>query len=823
MNVIVLNSRDSLLPEGFTAIHVEISSEIEEQALKLKHKHERCVILNTSAEAVLCAYNLSLSIINDAGEYMYSVVDSHNSDQLSDTFYTINQIKIAALVESIRSIGECKSNRHRIVAEIEKAAEFIGHDTLQDILRKAAKSTLIYEYITKCLAESRDAFESKVRSMILPASSEQIDNKTFVPKGFVVNASEMGTSKSESNMRLFDAALRAGRKPMLFVPNISLASPFSMRDEHYKNSCDADGRLIVKAGAITTINSAKISAHSELIKNGEVKIFDEANKLFEHINGDAFFEGKIADKRAGFGFVFDQMKAPDVVISDAHFGQAHINIIKGVTGREITAVEMPRGTYNGISVFAGNLKVEDLIHMAKRLLKAGKSFAFGSDRKQQDAVAIYKELADFADAHGLKSILLNAAEMANDQGDAYKATVNPDSELADKSMILFTPAIGPGFSARLPSVQTVLMDCCGTVSPLALIQSTFRFRCVKEIHMAFSVKKPAFQHPETRSDVCYRAIDQSEALDSSSIDDTDSVVSFMSRKHQSLMADPVMCAAFDFKALENWSRNRYKKFVLTAMSMLGFNMNKAFTDADDVAFEKPKKLARIKAEKEETKKTFISGECLSQDAATALKNKGKSSALNLHESRLLEKYTAGEMMGIDGAFTEDDYSFVEKGGLQVVANLSLLTPRRVSELTNDVRNKSNLIRDVREFVLAQVSRADGFQNEALLQFTHKLKSEKLIFNGKEITKATLFKTYFMMHIDVKYARKSVSSIMGLLGYKLITDGNAKIGRGAERKNKVTIVSDLHDTAMRYLAAGATMRKKASAQRSTSDHQEEVLY
>lgn len=806
MNVIILNSRESLLPDSFTAIHVEQASEIAEQAQVLKHKHERCVVLNTSAEAVLAAYGLSLGVINTQGEFIYSVVDSHNTDQVSDKFYTVNQMKIAALIESIGSLAECISSSRRIVSQVEKMAEFLSDDTLQCIINGAAKDPAIAEHISLALAKGREQFDLRVRSMLFPAAAEQIDNKTFVPKGFVVNVSEMGTSKSESNMRLFESALSAGRKPMLFVPNISLTSPFSMRDEHYKNSCDTEGRMIVKAGAITTINSAKMSAHSELISKGDVKIFDEAVKLFEHINSDAFFDGKIADKRAGFKFVFEQMRAEDTVISDAHFGQAYIDILKGVVGREISAVEMPRGSYKDIKVHAGNLKVEDLIHIAKKMLKEGLSFAFYSDRKQQDAVAIYKELHDFADAHNLKSVLINAAEMTDETGSAYKSTVNPDDELSDKSVIFFTPAIGPGFSARLKSVNTILMDCCGTVSPISLVQTAFRFRCVKDIHMSFSIRKPATDYPETRSDVCFRAIESSDVVSNDCLVEKISALDFVRSKHDLLMSDPVMCAAFDFKALENWSRNRYKKFVITAMTVLGFDMNKAFTDVEHVAFEKPKKAARIKAEKEEVKQLFMSDEIISVDAAIALQKKGKSSGLTLHESRLLEKHTAGQMMGIEGAFTEDDYSFVESGGLPVVANLSLLKAKRTDELTNDVLNKIALMRDIEEFISFQSVKDGGFQDASFTQFISKLKSEKANFNGKEATKLTMLKNYFFIQNDAKNPRKSVCSIISLLGYKLRSDKNKKVGQGLDRKNANVLSRETHDLAIKYMSDASALRK-----------------
>lgn len=800
MNVIIINSPGAVVPSDFSPVYIDSVSGLEKAVLELKHKCEKCVVMRTSAESVLAAYKLNLGVINESGEWMYSVKEAANTDQISDTFYTVEQMKIAALVESVKTVGEARKNIARIISVIEKSSDFLSKHTLSNIISSSAKDREISEFVMTELAKSRESFEAKVRSMIFPEAAQQVDNKTFEPSGFVVNASEMGTSKSESNMKLFEKALTAGRKPMLFVPNISLVSPFSMRDEHYKNVCDADGRQIMKSGAITTINSAKLSAHSDLISNGEVKIFDEAVKLFEHMNGDAFFDGKIADKKAGFEFVFDQMKSQDIVISDAHFGQAYIDIIKSVVDREITAVEMPRGMYKKLRVNAGNLKVEDLISQAKKMLRAGERFGFYSDRKQQDAIAVYKELSEFASSKGMKSIMINAAEMASEDGDAYKATVNPDNELSDKSMIFFSPAIGPGFSACLPKVKTILMDCCGSVSPISVIQTAYRFRCVENIYMAFSIRKPPAALPETRSDVCYRTIESSEVVAVSSIDSNESIMTFMNNAHDKLMSDKVMCAAFDFKALENWSRNRYKRFVLKAMELLGFNMSHAFTDADDVASEKPKKLDRIKAEKLETKSVFLSDEVLSAESADALKKKAKASGITLDESRLLDKFVAGKMMGIKGAFSAEDYEFVEKGGLQIIENISRNISFKKStsgQVTMDALSKSEIISNIHDFVSAESARSDGFQNENVVRFIEKLKFEKLTYNGKQTKKITLIKNFFMLNIDTKDARKALNVIVGLLGYSLKSNASSKVRVGDERKNSVVLNSDLHEKAVAY--------------------------
>lgn len=800
MNVLIFSSQSIVLPQNYTPVYVKDIAGLESAANRLKYAHERFVIMNTCAEAVLFAYKKSYVVVNARCESMYSVLDADNTDAISDVFYTVKQMKIRALIESISSVKEAARNSHYICKMIDSCVDFISEDTLQDIVKNSAKSTSIYGHVISAYKNYTDAFESKVRSMIFPANARLIDNKTFVPSGFVVNTSEMGTSKSESNINLFDSALKAGRNPMVFVPNISLASPFSMRDEHYKNICNEDGRAIVKQGAITTINSARITAHADLIENGSVKIFDEAIKLFEHINGDAFFDGKIADKKAGFKFVFDQMKSsPDVVISDAHFGQAYIDIVKSVTGREIQAVEMSRGAYKNTNVHAGNLKVEDLIFKAKKHLKAGEYYCYYSDRKQDGAVANYKELASYAESLGLKTILINAAEMSDETGEAFKATVNPDAELSDKSLIFFTPAIGPGFSARLPKVKTILMDCCGTVSPISLIQTALRFRCVEDIYISFSLRKPACDYPETRSDVCYRTIQESSLLSENEVwHGLHTQITYMNERHNKLLEDKNLCAAFDIKALENWSRNRYKQFTLTAMKLLGFKMINAFTDADNVACEKPKKIARIRAEKEEVKQVFLSEEVLDSKLAELMLS-DKCALLSLHNSRLLEKFKAARMMGIKSNFTEEDYEFVEKNGLSVIANISLVSEFKTVNFTRDLLNKALLIRDVVDFVKSQTRIKDGFQNKSMEDFIKKLKGEKAVYNGKQISKLTLIKNYFMLHIDPKDARKATNVIIGLAGYRLVSNKNIKVKDGEHRVNGNTLDTSLNDAAKFYIS------------------------
>lgn len=800
MNVIILNSQETSLPAGYAAFHVNSTHQIKDVALELKHQHIKAAVLNTSAEAVLTAYSSGLAVLNSKFEFMYSVQDSRNTNQISDVFYTVNQMRVRALIESIVDARDAEANIPKITREIEKLADFMGEDTLSDIIKSSSKSADIADHVCGAIRSSRTAFEARVSNMIFPAQALEIDNKTFEPSGFIVNASEMGTSKSESNMKIFDKAIAENRKPMLFMPNIALTNQFAMRDEHYKNLCDDAGKQIIKNGAITTMNSARLFTHAHLIKDDEVKIFDEAIKLFEHMNGNAFFNGSIEDKKSGFEFVFNQMKAEDVIVSDAHFGQAYIDILNSVVDRDIKAVAMPRGRYSNIKTFAGNLKIEDLIQKAKNAFTAKEVFVFYSDRDLEKSTAIYKELAEFGNKKGMKSIMLDAASIANDEA-AGKASVNPDDELVDYNMIFITPAIGPGFSARLPETKKVFMDCCGTISPISLIQTSYRFRCVEEIHLAFSIKKGPAPLPETRTDVCYRAI-ESSVFEDASTGFTD-MISAITEKHAKLMKNPALCAAFDFKALENWSRNRYKRFTITAMRLLGFDMQLDFTDIDRVAVQKGKLKSKINAEKDATKSVFLSNDFISDKAAEEYSKKEKAASLSLDEQRLLEKHKAGKAMGITEAFTESDYEFVEKGGLNVIANLAFANNQKPSNLTLDTFCKVQITNDIHNYIISESSKKDGFHNESLVQFIQKMRTEKLQYNGKQTTKLTLLRNLFMLHIDTKDAKKAVGVMVRLLGFKLKTTCSSKVKVGDERRNAVVLNSTLHDQAIAYMTRTAT--------------------
>ncbi|WP_415755996.1 hypothetical protein [Pseudomonas sp. LT1P18] len=805
MNVIILSTHDlSLglpdiagydLPASFTSHIVYSLQELEVEAHEFKTRHVKFSVMNSCAKAVLFALQCGASVCNKKGEAMYFISSQRQGEgEVNSTFYTKPEMQIRAVIESACNTRDAEQASWRVNRMLNAGLDFFGDETLRCILQEGINSPKILAVFQKSYAKFVSDYEAKVNRIIKPSTPEIVDLKTFRPTGASVLSFEMGSGKSVLMNNEFDSARNDGRFPMMLVPNIALTGPHASRDEHYKNTVDTDGREIIKKGAISTLNSAKISGHSRINSEGNLLIIDEAVRGFEHINGDAFFDGTVADKRSGFKYIFDRIKScEDVTISDAHFGQEYIDILEGITGKKFTAYKDEGGRYNNIKFNFGTLKSEDLIHKAKNDFRNNESITFFSDRKQEIAKSMYCELADFTQAKGGKSILLNAHEMNVDESIASQAASDPSNVLKDYNLIFCTPAVGPGFSAVLPEVKKIYIDCCGTISPLSLIQTCLRFRNVEEIYISFSLNNRKAALPETRSDVCYSLIERENEVN---LSEGDTILSHNTTLHNKMMADPILCAAFDFLAIENWTRNSYKNFVITAMKQLGFALKFISTDEDNVAMQSSKLAARKTAEAEFKRKLYQSVEMISAKEVKFLENKTKAGLVDLNTQYLIEKASNALIMGVNDTFSDIDYDFVCRKGVVLINRIRLANGKPGFERTTAERMQAQVLRDIQNFLTI-----GEFTQESFSCFVSHMKVTKGIYEGKNISQIKLLKNYFMLIVDAKDNYKAVNSMIGLLGFKLRSDKNKKTGRGADRKNAYVLDTSFRDQADAYIQRG----------------------
>lgn len=815
MNVLILSIHDSSsglpdpaghdLPESFTSNIVYSLQEMEEDAHEYKTRHVKFSVMNSCAQAVLFALQCGAPVCDKKGEAMYSTSSQRQGEgELNSVFFTGIEMKIRAVIESACNVRDAEKASWKVNRMLSAGLEFFGEITLRGILEESVNTPEILAVFQKSYAKFVSDFDARVNRIIKPSNPEIVDLKTFRPTGASVLTFEMGSGKSVLMNNEFESALNDGRLPMMLVPNIALTGPHASRDEHYKNTIDTDGREIVKKGAISTLNSAQIGSHSKVNSEGKVLIVDEAVKGFEQINGDAFFDGTIADKRSGFKYLFEHIKGcEDVTISDAHFGQEYIDILESITGKKFTAFTDNGGRYNNTKLNYGNLKCEDLIHKVKADLRNNESPMFFSDRKQEDARSMYGELADYTQRNGGKSILLNAHEMNVDGSIASLAASDPSNVLQDFNLIFCTPAVGPGFSAVLPKVKKIYIDCCGTISPLSLIQTCLRFRNVEEIYISFSLRNRKAVLPESRSDVCYSLIEREYEVD---LTEGGTILSHNTERHTKLMADKILCAAFDFLAIENWTRNNYRDFVITAMKQLGFVLNCSSSDEDDVALQSSKLAVRKAAEAEFKRTVYKSSELIEDKELMALQKKAKAGLVDQYTQYLIGKTTDAKVMGVKDSFSDIDYDFVTRKGVALIGRIRLVNGNSGSERTTADRVKAQVLRDISHFV----SRGD-FTPESFEAFLAHMKNAKGIYEGKNISQIKLLKNYFMLIVDPKDHYKAVNSIISLMGHKLRSDKNKKTGKGADRKNAYVLDSSFRDEALNYMHKSDTCSLESTLQ------------
>jgi len=677
-------------------------------------------------------------------------------------------------IEGAVTVEDALSASASVCRSLDKLGHKIGFDTLQNILKTSGKEGQIRDIFEKKYAEHQARQAAKICSMIKPLNTHKVDYRTLELKGSMALVGKMGEGKNVLCMEpWFEAEKKKGTRPIFIAPLRSLLAKFIGTAEHYESVEDP---FSLRRALRTTAHSFANESYEGVRSQCKTLFIDEVIKVTEVINSNIWRKADMQARIDGWKEIISAAKkAERVVLSDAHLGQAYIEIIERLTGKSFPAFEPLTSTYSNVNVAYGYSQ-SSLIDKVLKITKSKVKVAYFFDGRIEDGKAIESLLNE----RGVKAIYLYSAERSNTEGKVYEASVNPDS-LDDFDVVICSPSIGPGWSCKLPDFREVMIECLGTISPASIIQCIKRFRAVENVRIAFSLDSSRSNSrrnlPETASNVAFYQASE-EFIDEAA--DHDAAY----ERSRKFLADPVGRAVCEMTALENWSRNRYEVFVVRALESLGFNVSfEPAAVSQEIVTLKKKHVQEILNEK----RSFFEGDDILDSKAlqVALNARGNKGA-DQRAEWLIEKSLAAQAMGVESSFNAREVEFlIDQHGIEILKRCDLLAGNGKVNNMNAV--KSTLFADVLKFATSSsvVYAAD------VESFIERLKSEKLRWNGKEISKFTLLtRTIF----EVKGAGKpsaAAKGILSLLGFRLRSSKCRTAG-------KYLIDSSLHDFAMSYV-------------------------
>jgi len=687
-------------------------------------------------------------------------------------------------IEGAVTVEDALSASASVCRSLDRIGHKIGFDTLQNILISSRKEDQIRDIFEKKYAEHQARQAAKICSMIKPLNTIKVDYKTLELNGSMALVGKMGEGKNALCIEpWFEAEKEKGACPIFIAPLRSLLAKFIGTAEHYESIEDP---FSLRRALRTTAHSFA-NEPFEAVRSGSKTLFiDEVIKVAEVINSKIWRKGDMQSRIDGWKEIINAAKkANKVVLSDAHLGQAYIEIIERLTGKSYPAYEPLVSTYANTKVAYGYSQAS-LIEKTVKIIesKTGSKVSYFFDGRIEDGKAIESLLKE----KGIKAIYLYSAERNNTESKVYEASVNTDS-LDEFDVVICSPSIGPGWSCTLPNFRNVMIECLGTISPASIIQCIKRFRAVESVSIAFcldsSRSRSKKNHQEKASDVAfYQASEEfiDEAIDHD----------IAMERSKKFLADPVGRAICEMTALENWSRNNYELFVVRALEALGFNVSfEQVKESKEIIDLKKTHVVQILDEK---RKFFAGDDILDGKALQAALNGKVSKGADKRMEWLIEKSLAAQAMGVESSFNAREVEFlIDQHGIEILKRCDLLAGNGKVNNMNSV--KSTLFADVLKFATSSsvVYAAD------VELFIERLKSEKLRWNGKEISKFTLLtRTIF----EVKGAGKpsaAAKGILSLLGFKLRSSKCRTTG-------KYLIYSSLHDFAMSYIVKTVELKR-----------------
>ncbi|MFF7864456.1 molybdopterin-binding domain-containing protein [Pseudomonas monteilii] len=683
---------------------------------------------------------------------------------------------IQALIEKAATVEEASILGQRVATQIDRIGYQIGFDTLLDIIKNSNNSELIKEIFTVKLNEYTDRQSARISSMLKPLRTVKVNYSTLPLSESLALVGKMGEGKNALCMEpWFEQARKADKLPIFVAPLRSLLAKFSGAEEHYESIEDP---YQPRTGLRTTAHSFVNKANEKARRTSCVLMVDELVKTTEIINSKIWGSGSISARLDGWKEIIDvARRAEIVVLSDAHLGQAYLDIFQRLTGKAFPAYEPPVSSYATINVAYGFTQ-DTLLKKTMDIVSVGGKVAYFFDGRIDDGRAIEALLKE----QGVRAIFLHSADKT-DAGSKILEVCNDTRALDNYDVVICSPAIGPGWSCVLPAFTEVMIECLGTISPASVLQCVKRFRAAKNVSIAFSLNTSRGSAkrnlPETASNVAF--YEASEEFIDEAVDHDAAY-----RLSREYLSDPIGYAICEMKALENWSRNRYESFVVRGLETLGFNVRfEVVNQSCEMKALKKKHAAQIVEEK---KSYFANDQFLRDEALVSARGRKPGNGASQRSQWLIEKSFAAAAMGLSRKFNSDEIDFlIDRSGIEIFNRCNLVSGNGKVNHSNTVI--AELFKDLLNFANA----TKVVYTRDLEKFVEKLKSEKLCWNSTRITKYTLItRTLF----EVKGANKLLSAVKGilaLLGFRLYSSPCRTAG-------KYLIDSSLYEFAMSYIVS-----------------------
>lgn len=686
-------------------------------------------------------------------------------------------------IKNSETILEASTASYRVSKRLDRIGHKFGFYTLRDIVGMAENSQGIKNVFIEKYEAHVAAQKVKITSMLKPFQTEKVNYKDLQHSGSMALVGKMGEGKNAICMEpWFEIAKLNGQMPVFVAPLRSLLAKFIGSYEHYKTLEDP---MSPRAGLRTTAHSFVLDINDDIRNKTECLFIDEFVKTTEVIASKIWGKDDLESRINAWSEIISVVKKCDkVVLSDAHLGQAHIDIIERLSGKKFPAYEPLESTYSNIEIKYG-YSPEFLIEESLRILSKNSNICVTTTKKAKVAhffdgsIDGGRALESLYKSKNVRAIFLHSAEKNNVGGKVYEASIDP-SALEDFDVVICSPAIGPGWSCVLPQFTEVMIECAGTISPASVMQCIKRFRAVKNVNIAFNLNGKGCSArrnlPETASNVAF--YEASEEFIDDAVDHEAAL-----KRSMKILNSSVGNAVCEMKAMDNWSRNNYESFVVRGLEILGFNVK---YDSDkvysDIAEDKKISAKEILA----IKKAFYANDQLldAKGIQAAIRDKERNGA-DQQAQFLIEKSMDAQSMGIS-KFKEVDIEFaLELGGISALKRCDLMLGNGKITLSNTV--KTGLFREISQFG----GNSDVVGSVEVEAFVESLRTEKMRWNGKPISKFTLLtKTLF----EVRGAAKPLSAakgILALLGIKLKSSPCRTAG-------KYVIDKSLHGRAISYL-------------------------
>lgn len=418
--------------------------------------------------------------------------------------------------------------------------------------------------------------------------------------------------------------------------------------------------------------------------------------------------------------------------------------------------------------------------MVKAKKGQGISSGYFFDGKIEDG----KALEETFKKAGLKAIYIYSAERNLVEGEVFEVSKKPDS-LEEYDVVICSPYIGPGWACVISNFKSVMIHCCGTVSPASVIQSIKRFRAVENVHVAYDLRFAKRNLPVDVLSVAFMMAANEIQNEAFNLSKTISVA-------ENFVKDPVGKAICKMIALENFSRNNYEFFIHKATQALGFDVE-IDSPNSRVAGREARKLKKEKDAIAEDKLNFFrNDQFLDKRKLGELRSIKKNKGVDLNNAWLIEKSDAALLMNKRGLFTETELDFIlNKNGVELIRKCQVLNMDGNIKNTHANYVKSELFNDLLSFVEAKV-----FTTESIAAFFEQMKSNKLKWNGMLVSKFTLLtRTIYEFKGVSGGGYIAAKNILKLLGFEMFSSSCKTAG-------KYEIDCSLFEMANRYIKKSA---------------------